>query len=116
MPVLLQRCAQLGEVIQFAVIGDYVAGLLVLHRLGAVRREVEDGKASMGEHDPPAVRVRFRLPEPGGVGAAMSDGVAHLFKRRAVRGRGDSDDARYSAHGVISSIAFAFPTINARFW
>src|SRR2546426_366961 len=79
VPLRLERRAQLGVVVDLAVVGDPDALVLVRHRL-MPRRHVHDGQAAVTQAG------RSVHPEPLAVRPPMAEDVTHPLEPRLVRG------------------------------
>jgi hypothetical protein len=89
--------AQLGVVVDLAVVDDRVAAVLGDHRLMAERRQVDDGQPALGEAERPVGHLT-RI-----VGAAMRERIAHPRQPIRIAILMRPEDADDSAHSWRSS-------------
>ena len=75
MPLLLEFLAKLDEVVDFTVDDGRNRLVLVGHRLGALRSEVDDREAPMSE------RARSIRPEPLVVRPSVNNTTAHAVNQ-----------------------------------
>src|SRR6266478_7558333 len=94
---------QIGEVVDFAVVGDPHRPIFVAHGHVAIGGEVEDGKTAAPQSDVSPIG-ETPLPEPGVVGTAVCLHVRHPDERLRVSAVYESADA---AHDFTSSRALA---------
>ena len=92
----LEAMAEVGMVVDLAVVGDPHGAVFVRHRLHTRVADVDDAQAAVAEHDPPVGRA----PHAGVVGPAVRQRVAHPHEHVDVGlrkwGRGhDPDDAAH---------------------
>ena len=76
VPLALEVAAQIGEVVNFAVVGNPDRAVFVAHRHVAVGRKIENGQPPAAQPNVPAIR-ETALPEPGIVGAAVRLHLRH---------------------------------------
>jgi len=102
MPAALELGAQLGEVVDLAVVGEHVAAIRGFHRLVPGLGQVDHGQTTGPER-----HTRRLIDErPGVVRAPVGDGVGHGHDQAAHRRRGAGrargalavPEPRYAAH------------------
>src|ERR1700693_3265388 len=91
--------AQIGEVVDFAVVGDPHRPIFVAHGHVTIGREIEDGKTAASQSDVSPIG-EMPLPEPGVVGTTVGLHVRHPDERLRVATVHESADA---AHELTSS-------------
>src|SRR5258708_39750012 len=90
----LKLTTQIGEVVDFAVVGDPHRPILVAHGHVAIGGKVEDGKTTASQSDVSPIG-EMPLPEPGVVGTAVRLHVRHSDERLRVSGVYESADAAH---------------------
>src|SRR5258707_10213052 len=76
MPLSLKFTSQIGEVVDFAVVGDPHRPIFVAHRHVAIGREVEDRKTPAPQSDiPPFGETRPQSPEASGPPCIWTFGI-----------------------------------------
>ena len=94
VPLALEVAAQIGEVVNFAVVGNPDRAVFVAHRHVAVGRKIENGQPPAAQPNVPAIR-ETALPEPGIVGAAVRLHLRHAGEGLRVAPVRDSADAAH---------------------
>ena len=103
MAFCFELAAQIGEVVDLAVVGDPHRSIFVAHRHVAVGGEIENGQAPAAQSDVSAIG-ETPLPEPGVIGTAVGLHVRHPEERLRVTTVHESADA---AHDLSSSLSAA---------
>src|SRR5713101_5450663 len=99
MPFTFKFTPQIGEVVDFAVVGDPHRPILVGHGHVAIGGKVENRKTAAAQSDVSPVG-ETPLPEPGVVGTAVRLHIRHPNERLGVAAVHESADA---AHELTSS-------------
>src|SRR6266849_3393577 len=99
MPLSRELTAQIGEVVDLAVVGDPHRPIFVAHGHVAIGGKVEDGKTAAPQSDVSPIG-EMPLPEPRVVGTAMGLHVRHPDERVRVSAVHESADA---AHDLTPS-------------
>src|SRR5260370_24898318 len=97
-----ELAAQIGKVVDLAVICDPHRSIFVRHRHVAIGGEVENRETPASQSDISPIG-ETPLPEPGGVGTAMCLHVRHPDERLPVAAVYEAADA---SHGLSSSPSF----------
>src|SRR5208282_337991 len=99
MPFAFEFTAQIGEVVDLAVVGNPHRSIFVRHGHVPIGGEVENGKAAASQSDVSPVG-ETPLPQPGVVGSAVRLHVRHTDQRLPVAAVDESADA---THDLSSS-------------
>ncbi len=106
-----ELAAQIGEVVDLAVVGDPHCAIFVAHGHVAIGGEVENGETAAAQSDVSAIG-ETPLPEAGVVGTAVRLHVRHPGERLPVAAVHESADA---AHSLSSSPSLVRSSVR-RFW
>ena len=88
--------AQIGEVVDFAVVGNPHGAIFVAHGHVAIGGEIENGEAAAAQPDVSAIG-ETPLPESGVVGTAMRLHVRHARQRLPVAAVHESANAAHTS-------------------
>ena len=106
-----QLGAQLGEVIDLAVVGDDVASVGCRHRLAGGFGQVDDGKAAVAKGYGAVVPLALAI------GAAVNHRVRHALKDgRRHRCAVEIQDAANAAHAYASFLAMTVIPAGSTIW